>query len=284
MTIALSPVAVLNAMAGLGRHGEVRDLAYGPHPRHRLDVYCPLQAAAARPVVMFFYGGGWEEGERADYRFVGAALAAQGIVAIIPDYRVYPEVRFPAFLDDAADATRWARDHAADFRGDATRMVLMGHSAGAHMAAMLALDRKWLGTRGLAPERDLRGMVGLSGPYDFLPLRSPRLKDIFGPEARWRDSQPIHFVDGTAPPVFLASGQVDTVVDPGNAARLAGRIRTAGGEARVRLYPRVGHPTILGALAPVLRPLAPVLRDTTDFIREVTAAAVASPIPIEAHA
>ncbi|WP_341988611.1 alpha/beta hydrolase [Azorhizobium sp. AG788] len=267
----LSPLGLLNALGGMGRHCETRSVPYGPGPRQSLDIYRPhMRGRPPAPVVVFFYGGGWVEGDRALYRFVGAALAAQGFVTVIPDYRVHPEVRFPTFLEDGARAVQWVRGQIGTFGGDPDRMVLMGHSAGAHLAAMLSFDRQWLGAYGLVPGRDLRGMVGLAGPYDFLPLRTAVLKSIFGPESRWPESQPIRFVDGTAPPAWLATGRVDTVVDPGNAVRLAARIHAAGGHAEVQTYDRVGHATLLGAISPLLRPLAPVTRDVAQFITAVT--------------
>lgn len=276
MVALISPLAVLNALGGLGSHRETRAVAYGPDRRHRLDIYTPSRVPpATAPVVVFLYGGGWTEGDRHLYRFLGAALARRGFLTVIPDYRVYPQVRFPAFLEDAARAVHWTRSEIGAFGGDPARLVLMGHSAGAHLAAMLALDRQWLGAYGLVPGRDLRGMVGLAGPYDFLPLRTAVLQSIFGPESLWPLSQPIRFVDGQAPPAFLVSGQRDTVVDPGNSVRLAVRITDAGGQGQVRLYPRLDHATLLGAFSPLLRPLAPVAPDVARFITAVTGARAA---------
>ncbi len=270
MSILFSPVTILNALAALEPCEVTSEIAYGEGPRRKLDVYQPSDAHTDLPVVVFFYGGGWEEGERSDYRFVGAALASRGIVTVIPDYRIYPQVRFPAFLEDGAAAVRWAREHAAQFGGDPGRIVLVGHSAGAHIAAMLTFDRQWLAGVGLDATRDLAGMVGIAGPYDFLPLRSDRLKDIFGPEPGRALSQPINFVAGGEVPVLLVTGRKDGVVDPGNALRLAARIHAHGGSAQTQTYALVGHPTIIGAFGAPLRPLAPVLADTVEFIASVT--------------
>lgn len=267
--MALSPVRVLNFVALWGPYRVTSGVAYAPGLRHSLDVYAPRFAHAA-PTVVFFYGGNWQEGDKATYRFVGAALAARGIVTVIPDYRVYPEVRFPGFVEDGALAVRWARDHAAAFGGDPSRMVLMGHSAGAHIAAMLTYDRQWLRAAGLSSNRDLRGFVGLAGPYDFLPLHDDTLKIIFGPENRLPESQPINYVEGGAPPAFLAAGASDATVDPGNATRLARRLGEKGDLATVKFYPGVGHRVLIGAFSPPLRPLAPVLSDAVAFIRSVT--------------
>lgn len=262
----LSPVALLNGLAGSAAVAEETGIAYGSLPRHRLDVYRPRDAGP-HPVAVFFYGGGWEEGERNDYRFVGTALAAAGILTIIPDYRVYPEVRFDGFMQDAARAVRWAADHAAGLEGDPGRLVLLGHSAGAHIAGMLALDTKWLDEAGV-PQSDVRGWIGLAGPYDFSPDTPNRLV-ILGTD-RFR-TQPIGFARPDAPPALLATGERDGVVDPGNATRLARRLTEVGASGEVKTYPLVDHGSILGAYAPILRFLGPVFRDSLSFIHHVTA-------------
>ena len=265
----LSPIALLNLLAGNRSVAETCDVAFGPHARERLDIYAPRRAGPF-PVVVFFYGGSWEEGSRTDYRFVGTAVAERNIVAVLPDYRVYPEVRFPDFLEDAARAVRWVRDTIEDYHGDPARIVVAGHSAGAHIAAMLALDPQWLRQAGL-DQRDLSGFVGLAGPYDFLPLHSDTLKIIFGPEETRDLSQPINFASASAPPSFLAAGTGDRVVDPGNTPRLAARLREVGATVEAKLYPDVTHGTILGAFGRPVRWFAPSLRDTVAFIERVTA-------------
>ena len=216
-------------------------------------------------MVVFFYGGGWEDGDRGLYRFVGAELAAHGIVAIIPDYRVYPEAVFPAFMQDAAQAVAWARDHAAQFGGDPNRLFLMGHSAGGQIATLLAFDSEYLQAVGI-DTRTIRGVVGLAGPYDFLPLKTATLKAIFGPESEWPRSQPIDYVAAGAPATLLLAGSTDDTVDPGNTRRLAARLRAAGDQVTATIYPSVGHETLIGAFAPALSFLAPTRRDVLDFI------------------
>jgi len=271
--MALSPVRVLNAVAAFGNHRMTSDIAYAPGARRSLDVYRPTSSGESAPVVVFFYGGNWQDGEKSTYRFLGAALASRGLVAVVPDYRVYPEVRFPGFVEDGARAVRWAHDHAAEFGGDPRRIVLMGHSAGAYIAAMLTYDRRWLAAVGLDRDRDVRGLVGLAGPYDFLPLRKPVFKAIFGPDDRLATTQPINFVEGGAPPAFLATGRDDDIVDPGNTTRLGRRICEKNGAATVRIYDGIGHRLLIGAFAAPLRGLAPVLRDTVTFIGKVTGTA-----------
>jgi acetyl esterase/lipase len=156
-------------------------------------------------VVVFFYGGSWQSGSRDTYRFLGSALARRGIVTVVPDYRVYPEVTFPTFLEDGAAAVDWVRDNVARYGGDRERIVLMGHSAGAHMAAMLAIDGRWLAKVGVEPRRDIAGLVGLAGPYDFLPIRDPTLQLLFEGANR-PETQPVTFVEGGEAPALLITG------------------------------------------------------------------------------
>jgi acetyl esterase/lipase len=263
---ACSTVGVLNAVEPRFGIATTRDLVYQPGPRGKLDVYRPRQATGSTPVVVFLYGGGWDQGAKAEYAFIGDALASKGFVTFIPDYRLYPEVRWPAFLEDNAKAVRWVKDHAAEFGGDPSKLFLVGHSAGAYNAVMLSLDRRWLATVGMDPRRDLRGTVGLAGPYDFLPLRSDELKAIFGPVNTRPATQPINYVDGQGPPLFLATDDGDKVVDPGNTTRLAAKIRADGGSVETRTYRGLSHALLLGVVAAPLRFLAPVLKDVTAFI------------------
>ena len=241
-----------------------RDIAYADGARHTLDV-CRPRSATTAPVVVFFYGGGWRSGNKGMYRYVGKALARRGYVAVVPDYRIYPQALYPDFLDDGAQAVRWVKDNAAKFGGDPDKIFLIGHSAGAHTAAMLAIDATWLGKVGLAPGRDIAGLIGLAGPYDFLPLKDEELIVIFGGANR-PETQPVSYVTPGAPPALLLTGGKDDVVGAGNSTRLAERLRTAGNDATAILYPHIGHYIIVAALAPILRFLVPVLRDSESFI------------------
>jgi acetyl esterase/lipase len=263
--MARNPLRFLNAVVPARRFLHGRGIAFGPDPRQRLDVY-GTQGGNAAPIVIFFYGGSWQAGDRRDYAFVGEALASQGFVALIPDYRTYPPHGFPVFLEDGALAVRWAREHAAEIGGDPDRIFLMGHSAGAHIAAMLAIDERWLATAGVETAA-LGGLIGLAGPYDFLPLRDPVLKALFGAEEELPATQPVTFVNGDEPPILLLHGGSDRTVGPRNSRRLAARIREHGGSVDEIVYRRVGHAGILLALAAPFRFWAPVLRDTARFVR-----------------
>jgi acetyl esterase/lipase len=263
-----SAADLLNVWTPAAPGARQESVRYGDAPRQMLDVYRPRHATHA-PMVVFFYGGSWQTGTRDLYAFLGNALAAQGIVAVVPDYTVFPEARFPVFLEDAARAVAFAREHAPSWGADPRRLVLMGHSAGAHIAAMLACDRQWLDGVGLDAHRDVAGLVGLAGPYDFLPIESRVLQEIFGGAAR-AETQPISFVTGREAPALLVTAQRDTLVSPGNTERFAARIRATGGRVEERVYNRVNHFTLIGAFAPGLSLLAPVKRDVDDFVWRVT--------------
>jgi acetyl esterase/lipase len=231
-----------------------------------LDVYAPPNARNA-PVVVFFYGGSWKSGKRQWYRWVGEALAAQGIVTVVPDYRQWPKVRLDGFMRDGAEAVRWAHDHAGDFGGDTTHLFVMGHSAGGHIAALLATDARWLGAVGMKP-RDLSGFIGLAGPYDFLPLTNDDFIDMFGQTAEQQArSQPVNFVEGDEPPALLLQGETDGTVKPSNALSLQRHYEARGEHVEVKLYPDTGHMGVLFGLG-TGKHKAPVLRDVVTFVRK----------------
>jgi acetyl esterase/lipase len=259
----------LNAVIPTWGYQRTANLAYGAAPRQALDVYRPCDPPRAAPVVIFFYGGYWQYGHKADYRFVAQALTSEGFVAVLPDYRLYPQVTFPAFVEDGARAVRWVHDNVARFGGDPDRIYLMGHSAGAHIAALLTLDHHYLRDVGLEPGV-IRATAALSGPYEFDPGTSSRA--VFGmkpsdasPDPR---IEPIHFANGASSPMLLVHGGRDRVIAPSNAFRLARRIRAAGGEAGVVIYNKLGHVGVPMALAWPFHWMAPVLDDVTAFFRE----------------
>lgn len=267
-------VKLVNDMFELRRYDATLDIPYAEGARHTLDVYQP-RAVTPAPVIVFFYGGSWQSGAKDSYRFLAATLAARGYVVVVPDYRLYPEVKFPDFLADGASALRWAHDNIAAFHGDPRRLIVMGHSAGAYIAAMLALDAKWLDAVGLDATRDVAGLIGLSGPYDFLPLKSPTLTVIFGGADRPM-TQPISFAEGDKPPALLMTGAADDTVDPGNSTRLAAKLRLNGNDATDIQYRRLGHITILAGFAPVLARFFPLLHDVDAFIARVRPSAAAA--------
>lgn len=245
---------LVNLPARWGGHRRVADIAYGPLAEHRLDVYLPASAAADHPLaplIVFWHGGRWSFGDKDEYRFVGAALTALGCVVLVPNYRHYPQVKMNGFLADAALATRWALEHGGEYRADPQRVYLMGHSAGAHLAAMLALDRRHLAAAGVAQKAPFAGVIGLSGPYDFLPLREADVQDMFGPEENYPLSQPINFVSAASPPMLLMHGLRDATVLPKNARNLAAALQKVGVPVTLKLYEALEHAGTVAALSPL---------------------------------
>jgi len=269
-TAACSELAFVaaNVPAAFGSYKRRKNVAYGTHPKHRLDVYSPeAPSATPRPLVVFWYGGRWETGDKDDYRFVGAAIAEIGAVAVLPNYRHYPQVKMPGFMDDAALAAGWTARNAAELGADPSRLYLMGHSAGAHIAALLTLNRRYLEVPG-RPGPAVAGMIGLSGPYDFLPLEDPDLQDMFGPPERYQDSQPIHFARPGAPPMLLVHGLADQTVRPRNSINLAATLQAQGVAVRLKTYPGVGHADTVAALSVPARRRAPTLAEVEAFVSQ----------------
>ena len=262
-----TPARLLDALVSRSSYRGRDGVAYGLDPRQKLDIYQPLKPSAVpAALVLFFYGGSWTRGERADYRFVGEALASHGVATLVADYRLSPQVRYPQFLEDCAQAAKWAFDHAAELGADVRRIYLVGHSAGAYNAAMLALDPRWLSQVGLAPQR-LAGWIGLAGPYDFLPIRNPEAQVAFKWPHTLPDTQPIAHASGRAPRTLLLAAAGDGSVNPQRSTvGLAERLRAAGAPVRHRLFDGLNHTTILAAVARPLNWLAPVLPEVLAFL------------------
>lgn len=271
---ACSPLSIVNAVSPDGQARTVSSLPYAAGERRMLDVYLPPSTAktmaktgAKAPVIVFFYGGNWVSGSRDDYAFIGQALAARGFVVVIPDYRLYPQVRYPDFLDDSAQAVAWTLREIAAYGGDPGRVFVMGHSAGAYNAAMLALDERWLGKQGFSPQA-LSGWIGLAGPYNFLPIQNPTTRPVFHFPDTPPDSQPIAHVDPRSPPALLIAAESDEVVRPArNTGALAARLRAAQVPVRELYFDGVGHASLVATLSTSLRGLAPTLDAVEAFVR-----------------
>ena len=257
--------ALVNLPARLGEHERTADLAYGQLPRQRLDVYRP-GTAGPHPIVVFWYGGGWTGGSKADYRFVGSALAEAGYVAVLPDYRLYPEVKFPTFVEDGAAAVAWVMANAGDIAGDPEQLYLAGHSAGAHTAALLALNRSYLERVGVSPEK-VRGLIALSGPHVLQPT-SGKLAKIFAVPYGTRDWQPVQWVDARSPPTLLIHGRDDDTVWPMHSEELAAAFHAANVPVTLELIDGRAHADIVAAFSSVLRWRAPTLEAIRQFIAD----------------
>lgn len=261
---ACSPISVLNLAVSRSGYHIVRDLAYGADPRQRLDLYVPDVPPKKMPVMLFFYGGSWESGTKNLYLALGQAFASKGIMVAVADYRVYPQVRYPAFLQDSAQAFAYVRTNAARYGGDPARLFLAGHSAGAYNAMMLAADKSYLQEAG-ADVGQVCGVIGIAGPYNFLPLTDKNLITIFG-GARRPETQPITYIDGKRPPMLLAAGTDDTTVSPRNSSDMAEKLKSFGSPVRLITYPGVGHIGIILSLAPGFRGRTSLRDDIIQFV------------------
>lgn len=260
----MDPFNIPAAMdGGTARVGD--GIAYADGPRHKLDIYAPEQRGEPAPVVFFIYGGGWNRGERSDYQFVGRALASRGFITVIADYRLVPEVHYPAFLEDSANALKWVQDNIAQYGGDPKRLFLAGHSAGAYNAVMLALDPSFLREYGVT--MPILGVAALSGPYDFYPFEYDEVRNAFGPAPNPQGTQPINLVTADAPPMYLASGTTDPIVRVQNTEHFAQALRDQGVWVTTQYYDGFGHMEPVIAMGALWRWRMPVLDDMVAFFQ-----------------
>lgn len=276
---ACSPPGMLNALdRGYGSSGAGRvasGVAFGSHGQ-ALDVWRPVgNATTPRPVIIFWYGGGWVNGTRQDYGFAARAFASRGFVVVVPDYRKVPDIRFPAMLVDGAEAVRWTRDNISKLGGDPAKISLAGHSAGAYTVAMLTLDTRWLKAVGVDPHV-VKAAVGLCGPYDFYPFTG-RAIEAMSQWPRPLETQPIEFVRGDAPAMLLVTATNDTQVRPRNAINLTVALKKVGAQAELRNYDGLTHENVVMALSRPFRGKAPVLADSVAFIDAALSKPVSPP-------
>lgn len=253
-------------------------IPYADGERKKLDIYRSVEAKGPSPVVMFIYGGGWRAGDRFEYEFVGRALAAQGFVVVIPDYRLFPEVRYPEFLEDNAQAVKWIEANIAGYGGDTTRFFIAGHSAGAYNAVMLSLDRSFLREYGVT--MPIRAVAAISGPYNFYPFEYNEVRDAFGSAPSPEGTQPVNLVTAEAPPMLLASGTTDPIVRVENTQVLAGKLKAQGIWVTEKYYDGFGHMEPVIALGSLWRWRMPVLADVTEFFQRFGAFPSGTPRPV----
>jgi acetyl esterase/lipase len=241
------------------------NLSYGNAPRQSLDIYAPKDKGGAqqRPVIIFFYGGGYQDGVKGDYRFVADRFVREGYIVVIPDYRVYPDVKFPAFVEDGARTVAFIQKNIAIYGGDPNGLFLAGHSAGAHIGALLTADERYLKAAG-ARMPAIRAFAGLAGPYNFVP-EEEIYKTIFGPPEQYPAMQVTNFIDGEEPPMLLLHGAKDKTVYVSNLEKLKSRIAQKGGRVDTKIYNDIDHVQIAGALSWIYKGKAPVAQDMLSF-------------------
>jgi acetyl esterase/lipase len=242
------------------------DISYGDNPRQNLDIYVPDTLSDSHSVIIFYYGGSWQTGNKEQYRFVGQAFASKGYITVIADYRLYPEVSFPVFLDDSAQAFTWVHNNINAYGGNPDNIFLSGHSAGGYLAVMLTLNESYI-KKAHGDTSWIKGTIGIAGPYDFLPFTDPKIKALFStaPDA---NTQPINYVHVGLPPILLVTGDKDTSVLSRNSYNLAAKIREAGEDAEVHTYPGVAHIGVIISASNLFRSKAPVLEDVSKFVEK----------------
>jgi acetyl esterase/lipase len=254
------------------------DVPYADGERKKLDIYAPKEQDGLAPVVMFIYGGGWRAGAKFEYEFVGRALAAQGFVAVIPDYRIFPEARYPDFLEDNAQAMKWIEDNIETYGGDSSRFFLAGHSAGAYNSVMLALDKSFQREYGVT--MPIRAVAGISGPYNFYPFEYGEVRDAFGEAPNPEGTQPVNLVTSEAPPMLLASGTTDPIVRVENSQALAQKLKEQGIWVTEKYYDGFGHMEPVIAMGSLWRWRMPVLTDVVEFFYRFGAFPSGTPRPV----
>ncbi len=275
--LANGAVSLLDRIDRMQRRGDgsIRQVAavhYGSDPAQKLEMFLPAGPAPQRPlpIVVFIHGGGWHSGDPHDYRFMARALAPKGYAVVLAGYRLFPQARYPGMLEDGASALRWVADHAAALGGDPDRVVLMGHSAGAYNAVMLGLDQRWLARERLSANA-LRGVVGIAGPYDFLPFDSDATINSFGQVKDPEETQPVVYARGDGAPLLLVHGTADTRVRPRNSAELARTMTRAGAPTQVVLLKDVTHEGVIMMFAEPFARDTRVIDAVLPFLAKVTA-------------
>ncbi len=266
-----SSLFLVNTMAKLDDYTLIKNLPYKKGQLNTLDIYIPNIGKPQNnqlPVVIFFYGGCWGGCTTFDknyYQFVGQAMTSKHFITVIGDYRRYPDVTFQGIIQDSQQIVKWVKQNIAQYCGNPNHLFLMGHSSGAHLAAMLTVDKSRLDSE---TYQSIKGFIGLAGAYDFLPLTEPYQKTLFGPAEKYPESQPINFVTGLEPPVLLLHGRRDKTTLPENSMNLSKKIKQLGGSVRLKIYKDMNHTDILSALALPFQETETVLSDIGNFITE----------------
>lgn len=258
------PTRIINQLTPRDDFTLSRDLSYGSDPRHRLDLYVPKGPVNHRSVIVFVHGGSWDSGDKDQYLFVGQAFASLGYVTAIPNYRLFPQVQYPEFVDDIARAVVSLKQHLAQQAcADGGSIVLVGHSAGAHTASLIATDPRYL-TRNQV-EAEFRAWIGIAGPYD-LPLDDPAVLGKFDNRIDDRETNAVGLAAPGTPPTLLIHGGKDVTVGIHHTESLRAKLDQQGVPHEVRIYPGTNHTRVIAALASSLRFLNPIYQDVDSFL------------------
>ena len=261
---SINPAEQINGML-VNDHFTVKTVQYGRLPRQSMDVYRP-KVDQGKPTVVFVYGGAWRAGTKNDFKFIGHALTQLGHAVVIPDYQLYPAVKFPVFIEDVAQAVKQAELRSENLIGrNMDEIVLMGHSAGGHTAALLYTDTSYFKRNRV--NANVVGMIGLAGPYD-LTLEYTEIKGVF--DGAGKRSQPIDYIKPGLAPVLLLSGANDKRVLPYHSKTFSEELAINGVDVRTRYYPNTNHVMVLGSIAQPLRHINNSYGDIAAFLQMIT--------------
>ena len=245
--------------------------SYGGHQRQQLDLYLPRRVKPKMSVV-FVHGGVWKSGHKDEYAFVGQALAAHGIATAVVGYRLFPEVRFPDFVNDIAQALGWLQTNGQSHGFDVdSGVVMIGHSAGAHLASLVTLNQQYAETFGFSPAL-VKGVVGLAGIYSLRPEKDTLMGDIFQPAEQqndYFDVNPINYLTKGGVPLYLIHGQKDQTVACRNAERMFKDALLAGHPVDIHVENRYGHVRPIMDFIPLMPSHRRFMKKITGFIEEV---------------
>jgi acetyl esterase/lipase len=258
-----------------GAEKKAEAIKFGPHAENLLDIWGAAEGkgGAQKPVLVFFYGGGWANGTRTEYGYAARPFVEAGYIVVLPDYRKVPQVHFPDFVADSAAAVKWVQTNIAQYGGDPDRIAVAGHSAGAYNALMLALDPQWLG------EKPVRAAISLAGAADFYPFTSKRAIAAMSQAPDPAATQPINFARAGVPPLLLIHGTADDVVRPRNAKNLQAKMDVVKGDSSISLYEGASHNDLVLALSTLFRGRHPVVKDMLAFMEKALAPRPAQPNP-----
>lgn len=257
---ACAPVSILNGITPSSSFAKTKNVSYGDAKYEVLDVYRSEKPKADAPVLVFIHGGSWDSGSKNIYKFLAEGFTRSGYDIVVPNYRLYPEAKFPNFLHDNAKAVAHTQK---TFPG--RKIVLIGHSAGAYNVLMLGLRDEYLAGAGVDRCAAIAGIVGLATPTGVVPLESARLIEIF-PDKFTGEDAVLNNVTGPAPALFLGHGEKDTTVYPISSTTLAEKVVARGGKATAEVYPGQNHIDVVKILSRHFDDNATLKADIVKFI------------------
>lgn len=257
-----APVTLLNSITPSGSFNRVKDISFAAHPRLKLDVYRAEKEIPNSPVLLFVHGGGWDEGSKDIYKFLGDGFAKDGYTTVIPNYRLYPEARFPDPVVDVAHAVNWTNTQYPD-----RPMILIGHSAGAYNVLMAGLVPDYIKETGSNLCESVSGIISLAGPTGIVPLDKEEPYLTVFPDLFTKKDAPLNNVDSPAPPFYLLHGQDDKTVYPQNSERLLELILARGGDAKLKIYESMDHIEIVQFLSRFFDGKDTIKDDILNFVK-----------------